>query len=381
MSRGSAIRFAIMGLLVFCVALTAQAAVKNIYVHTGGTGGPVPGAADGHILRFDGSGGSMFTVMAPGTIAGLGLGTHRPRGIDCDDVNGELYFNGFGTGGGVTAKTWRIPMIGGVPTLVLNHFDAGGNDISIDQNTVGGGCPRLYHSQSVSFGTFHGVKSFDCVGAGVIVEFDAFLNGTPYGSANDIGWWADGLDYDEATGDVIHGDPGIINTPGSINGIQRWASGGGVGGYVTLQTHLDGQGRGMAIHPTNGMIYFAEHMTAGTGGAFVYETSATVAGAPLTVLNGGPGPGRPRDVALDVTMGELYWVDETLGTVEKVSIAGGPVTTVVTGLDAPGSLCLTFENVEVPATTTSGTLALMLGLILAMGIVTALYGARRVLIR
>jgi hypothetical protein len=49
---------------------------------------------------------------------------------------------------------------------------------------------------------------------------------------------------------------------------------------------------------------------------------------------------RPRDVALDVTEGRVYWVDETAGALQGANLDGSDVQTVASGLDAPDSLAI-----------------------------------------
>jgi DNA-binding beta-propeller fold protein YncE len=160
-----------------CLTFSGSA-VDFIYISAGGMSGPVPGALDGHIQRMTAGGGSLTTLMAPGTLPP----SFRPRGIACDPVNGHLYFNDFGdTGGGSFGKTYRLPIGGGAPTLIIDYGDFGANDIDLD---IPGG--RIYTAHSVSPATFHGVKSTDFSGGDLLIEIDVLPAG---------GWFVDGLDF------------------------------------------------------------------------------------------------------------------------------------------------------------------------------------------
>ena len=148
-----------------------------------------------------------------------------------------------------------------------------------------------------------------------------------------LGWFVDGLTVDPVSGRLYYGDIGVLASAAS--GIMRTALDGT--GATTLVPHLDGRGRGLAIDLAGGKMYFAQHNPLSTTGGRIWR--ANLDGSVLEVIV--PGLNRPRDVALDLFGGRVYWTDEATFKIQSANLDGTGLLDVVTGLTGgPSSLTL-----------------------------------------
>lgn len=340
----------LLGAALVVLSHAAAAAPSKIYFTDGGFGGPIPDA-QGLVRAVNPDGSGLQTLVT---------GLDRPRGIAVDSVNGFLFWNDWGN-----EVTQMSRLDGSGVGTVLNHGQEGLNDIALDV-----AARKIYIGMSVSFEPFHGVKRFNYDGSDpefiVDVEAEPGCGGGGKGSGKgpSCGWFVDGVGVDPVNGHVYYGDVGVLATPD--RGIGRANLDGS--GQVQLVPHLNGRGRGMGLDVAGGKMYFAEHTTGGGKGIFVGQIwRANLNGSALEVIV--PNLNRPRDVALDLTEGHIYWADEELGIIGRANLDGSNVVTIVSGLAAPDSLDLYFEpDITIPTLGHFG-LMLMALLIAALGVV------------
>ena len=304
----------VIGLLVGLIVVPAQAAtvaVQYFYITAGGTSGPIPDGP-GLVQRLDGDGSNLATLVNLGS-------NSRPRGITIDPVNGHLYWNDWGTG-----LTQRSNLDGSNVVTIINHLRGGLNDIAVDP--LGG---KLYVSMAGAPWPFHGVMQYNLDGSGAVTIWDALNN--PF-SGN--GWFIDGVGLDTVNGHVYFADIGVLAAPGGPHGVIRTDLNGA--NPVSLVPHLDGRGRGMAIDPVGGKMYFAQHNPLSIGSGQIWR--ANLNGTSLQVIV--TGLERPRDVALDLIGNKVYWVDESTGLLQGANLDGSGLHTVASGLLAPDSITL-----------------------------------------
>lgn len=79
-----------------------------------------------------------------------------------------------------------------------------------------------------------------------------------------------------------------------------------------------------------------EHRRRATGGGQIWR--ANLDGTDLEVIV--VGLNRPRDVALDLSVGRVYWTDEANKAIQSANLDGSAVATIVSGLTGPSSLTL-----------------------------------------
>ncbi len=197
----------------------------------------------------------------------------------------------------------------------------------------------MYTSLSVSPGAFHGVRRINFDGTGPTNLITTWPSGSesPFGTFT--GWFIDGLTLDlvNIPNQIYYGDVGVLIANGAPSGIVRTNLDGTLA--TSLVPHLDGRGRGLALDLAANKMYFAEHAPASTFGGRIWQ--ANLDGTGLVVIV--PGLQRPRDLALDLGGGKIYWVDESTKKIQNANLDGSGVADVVGLLDSPDSLALLFE--------------------------------------
>src|SRR3989338_8856135 len=100
----------------------------------------------------------------------------------------------------------------------------------------------------------------------------------------------------------------------------------------------------IAVDSTN--TYWTDYATSGT------VKKVSISGGTVTTL--ASGLNKPLDIAVDST--NVYWTEyNSSGTVKKVSISGGTVTTLASGLNNPASIAIDSTNVYWTENNSSGT--------------------------
>ena len=56
----------------------------------------------------------------------------------------------------------------------------------------------------------------------------------------------------------------------------------------------------------------------------------------------------PRDIALDVTGGKMYWIDHSANKIQRANLNGSGVEDLVTGLESPNGIELDLSPAPVP---------------------------------
>lgn len=300
-----------------------------LYYTGGGLTGPVPGKSRSFVaqINLDGTGN---TVLVPDQ--------RRTRGITVDESEGLIFWNDTETFSTLSSQLDGSNVQVVADWAALFAGPQGVTDIDIDRVAQ-----KVYVGVAFSFSIFHGVLSINYDGTAPTVVYAGFPDA--FGGAS---WFIDGVDYNDDSGHLYLADIGVLSSPNrGIMLIPNSTPGAAPG---ELLPHVDGRGRGIQVDVTAGHFFFAEHAPASQGFGNIWRADFTPGVAPTS-----PGDilsltsivhtaiQRPRDIALVPSLGQVFWVDEALGTIERVDYDGSNRTVIATGIDAPDSLYIPLQ--------------------------------------
>lgn len=243
----------------------------------------------------------------------------RLQDVDLDPATGTLFFSDWGTlfvGGGGSIN--QVNTDGTGLATVLSTGDA------VHQLALDPANSRIFFTRAVSYdGREISVVNMD---------------GTGYAVLHFPDWFPSGLALDSANNKLYWGDIGVLNfgTPrGAVNVMNT------DGTFPTqLQPHVNGRGRGFALH--NGIIYLTAHnpLSPGSGGGiFTYDIASNILNQIITDPNTGFW-----DIEVDPIEQRIYFTNYGAGTIESANFDGSDRVTVLDNLSNPYGLALEFED-------------------------------------
>ena len=203
---------------------------------------------------------------------------------------------------------------------------------------------QIYFTRAVSYDN-HEVSRVN-YGAGCTGLTVSFLAGGNTGP----GWFPSGLAHDPVADILYWGDSGVLNLPphGSVN--QMTASTLAVGPLPTqLTPHVNGRGRGMALHQASGTIFLTAHDQGGpfgggggpgTGGAIfaydiVLDTETQI--IPASGFDAGTGY---WDIEIGPSGQRIWYTAYGAGEIRSAKFDGTDVQVELSGLTNPYGLAV-----------------------------------------
>jgi len=254
----------------------------------------------------------------------------RLQDVDLDLATGTLFFSDWGPVGfpGGEGSINQVNTDGTGLAMVLSTGDA------VHQLALDPANSKIYFTRSVSYD-----------GREISV---VDTNGSNYTVLTTPDWFASGLALDSANNKLYWGDIGVLDlgTPrGAVNVMNTNGT-----SPTDLEPHVDGRGRGFALH--NGIIYLTAHdpLSPGSGGGiFTYDIANDV----LTQIISDPTTGF-WDIEVDPIDQRIYFTNYVAGTIESAKFDGTDRVIVLSGLSNPYGLALEFASNEPPDCSAAG---------------------------
>ena len=249
----------------------------------------------------------------------------RLQDVDLDAGASTLYFSDWGPVGspGGEGSIDRVNTDGTGLSQVFGTRD-GVHQLALDQAG-----DRIFFSQGVSYET-HEVSVVNDDGTGYTPLFGPHPSGGQ-------GHFPSGLALDAPNASVYWGDIGVIGGPprGSVNVMNTDGT-----GQTELTPHVDGRGRGYALH--DGIIYLTAHSPQGPaagGGIFTYDIASDVETQILSDSTTGFW-----DIEVDPFGERIYFTSYGAGTIESAALDGSDRRVEVSGLTNPYGLALELDT-------------------------------------
>jgi hypothetical protein len=300
-----------------------------LYYTGGGLTGPAPGDGPSFVAQIN-LNGTGNTVLVPDQ--------RRTRGITVDEGEGLIFWNDTETFSTLSSE------LDGSNVQVVADWGAlfggaqGVTDIDVDRVAQ-----KVYVGVAFSFSIFHGILSINYDGTAPTVVYAGFPDA--FGGAS---WFIDGVDYNDDSGHLDLADIGVLSTPN--RGIMLIPNATPGAAPAELLPHVNGRGRGIQVDVAAGHLFFAEHAPAFQGNGNIWRADFTPGVAPTSaadilaltsIVNNAIQ--RPRDIALVPSLGQVFWVDEALGTIERVDYDGSNRTLIAADIDTPDSLYIPLQ--------------------------------------
>lgn len=288
---------------------------------------------DGTVPYYDDATTGMIRKVSKngGPVIALASGLNHPIAVLLDSSN--VYFIERGSWPNSNGALKKISKNGGSTTILASG-------LNYPQGPAAMNSTHIYWQEPTSI-----IKKISIDGGTVTT----FYNGTPI--------WSLGYISLDAT-EIFWSEP---NTDATTHDLKKMSLEGS--NVTTLATQLSASGANIVLDTNN--VYWSDQGVPPYGqpiaGGGVVKKISKNGGSATTLAS---GLNAPSGIALDSYNGYLYWsdggtwtsdvYDTNTGSIKKISIGGGTITTLASGLNAPGTIQLDNMNIYWAETPGSG---------------------------